>query len=112
MYTSPWRLCRCRRSLLCRPPARPAIGKSLEKARRERFWPGARRPNAENAGKSVERGKHAEHVEGRWNVNHDGAYDSRSRLELHFGRPNFLTGEDDGNPIVMRGFNLVQESRA
>ena len=57
----------------------PAISKSLEKAHPVRLWPGARRPHAralgfriEDAGKSVERGKHAEHVEGGWYVNHDG----------------------------------------
>jgi len=79
----------------------------------------ARRPPArvlgfrrEHAGKSVEHGKHAEHVEGGWNVNHDGAYDLRSPLQLHFGRPNFLTGENDGDLIVMSGFNLFEDSRA
>ena len=45
-------------------------------------------------------------------MNHDGAYDLRGRLQLHFGRPNFLTGEDDGHPIVLSGFNLAQNSRA
>ena len=45
-------------------------------------------------------------------MNHDGAYDLRSRLQLHFGRPNFLTGKDDGDPIVLGGFNLAQDSRA
>jgi len=45
-------------------------------------------------------------------MNHDGAYDLRSRLQLHFGRPNFLTGKDDGDPIVLGGFNLAQDSGA
>ena len=48
----------------------------------------------------------------RLDVNHDRAYDLPSRLQLHFGGSNFLTGEDDGDPIVLSGFNLVQESRA
>ena len=45
-------------------------------------------------------------------MKHDGAYDLRSRLQLQFGRPNFLTGEDDGDLIVMSWFNLFQDSRA
>ena len=66
----------------------------------------------EDADKGIERGQHAEHIESSWYVNHDGAYDLRSRLQLYFGRPNFLTGEDDGDPIVLSGFNLAKDSRA
>ena len=45
-------------------------------------------------------------------MNHDTAYDFRSRLDLHFRGPDSLTSENDSDLIVLIGRNLVQDSRA
>jgi hypothetical protein len=34
------------------------------------------------------------------------------KLEIYFGRPDSLTGEDEGHSVVLRGFNLMQDSHA